>query len=589
MVEENLSERQKEAEAHLADQSTQLPLSRLLLAVGSMALVLFIAYMDQSGLGVMLPTIGKDLSAQDSVSWASTSTMIANTTFQVLYGRLSDIFGRKYIYLSALLLFFASELLCGFAKTSTQLYVFRGFTGVGMAGINALTMIIVSDVVTLKQRGKYQGILGTAIGLSNTATPFMAAGIVDGTSWRVLFWTIAPSALVCFGIAFPIVPMRRTPGSIREKAKQVDFLGILLSSIALIFLLIPVSSGGTQWAWNSAFIITFFCIGGVAVLVFVYVQWRVSVLPMMPLRLFKDKMNAAMFTQILFNGAVYYAQLTFLPIFYQNARGYSRIVSAALTVPMFASQSIASVNAGLWISRTGYYGRVIITGYVLLTVGTAIQCGIFNSETPAGVMIIPLILGGIGNGFTFQPPLIALQANSLKADRAVIISVRGLVRSLGGAFGLAIASALMSNVLLANIPANIPETLQKEMRKSIYSVPDLSGLTEQQTYDVRHAYMIANRAVLIYYIPLMVIALGLCFFVKDKGLERAEERQAREQADALAALRGGEQEKSGADGGEGKPSDVESAEHEHENDSIPEGMMRSSEDRVGVDTEKEKA
>ncbi|KAK9368387.1 major facilitator superfamily domain-containing protein [Lipomyces kononenkoae] len=164
--------RQREAEAGLQDQMNLLPRAKLLAVFAALSGVFIISYVDQSCLGVLLPTIGRDLHAERSVSWASTSTMIANTTFQALYGRLSDVFGRKYIYLPALFLLFLSDLLCGFAQTPTQLYVFRGFSGIATGGISALTMIIVSDVVTLRQRGKYQGILSSCVGIGNTTGPF---------------------------------------------------------------------------------------------------------------------------------------------------------------------------------------------------------------------------------------------------------------------------------------------------------------------------------------------------------------------------------------------------------------------------------
>ncbi|KAK9237589.1 major facilitator superfamily domain-containing protein [Lipomyces kononenkoae] len=516
--------RQREAEAGLQDQMNLLPRAQLLTVFGALSVVFIISYVDQSCLGVLLPTMGRDLHAETSISWASTSTMIANTTFQALYGRLSDVFGRKYIYLSALFLLFLSDLLCGFAKTATQLYVFRGFSGIATGGISALTMIIVSDIVTLRQRGKYQGILSACVGIGNTTGPFIAATVIDHTTWRVLFWVMGPCALLGLLITYPTIPTNFKGGDYRQKLKQVDAPGILLSSISLIFLLIPISSGGTEYAWNSPLVISFLCISVVAAVAFVYVEWKVSLLPMIPLRLFKSTICAAMYAQIFLSGCTYYAQLNFLPGYYQNVRGYSNMTSAALTIPLVLAQALTSVNAGTVMAKTGRYGPLLYIGYLMLTIGTAIQCATFNLTMNPAVLVIALVLQGVGIGCTFQTTLVALQANSAKTDRAIIISVRGLIRSLGGAAGLAIASALLSNVLLKNIPTGLPPDVRVVMEHSVYATPDMASLSHDERIMVAHAYMIAYRAVFIFFVPCMALSLAACLFVKDSGLERKDEK-----------------------------------------------------------------
>ncbi|KAK9346809.1 major facilitator superfamily domain-containing protein [Lipomyces starkeyi] len=536
--------RQRNAEAGLPDQMNLLPRAQLLTVFAALSVVFVISYIDQSSLGVLLPTIGRDLNAETTVSLASTSTMIANTTFQALYGRLSDVFGRKYIYLSALFLLFLSDLLCGFAKTATQLYVFRGFSGIATGGINALTMIIVSDIVTLRQRGKYQGILSSCVGIGNSTGPFIAAAIIDHTTWRVLFWVIGPCAFVGLLIAYPTIPTNFKGGDYRQKLKQVDTPGILLASISVIFLLIPISTGGTEYAWNSPLVISFLCIGGAAAIAFVYVEWKVSLLPMIPLRLFNSTICAAMYAQIFLSGCTYYVQLNFLPGYYQNVRGYSSITSAALTIPMVLAQALTSINAGTFMTKTGRYGHLLYFGYTMLTIGTGIQCGVFNLTIHPAVLVVALVLQGVGIGCTFQTTLVALQANSAKSDRAIIISVRGLLRSLGGAVGLAIASALLSNVLLKNIPTDLAPDVRAEMEHSVYATPDMTSLSYDQKRMVAHAYMIAYRAVFIFFVPCMALSLAVCLLIKDTGLERQDEKSSFNSGDAEE---GTKSERSGKD------------------------------------------
>jgi MFS family permease len=151
----------------LHDQTQLLPKNELLVVFSIIALALFICAAEQNGIGVLLPSIARDLDAQDTITWAGTSALIANTVFQVLYGRLSDLFGRKKIMLSALMLLALSDLACGLSVNATMLYIFRGLAGVANGGITALSMMIVSDIVTLQERGKYQGILGVMVGMGN--------------------------------------------------------------------------------------------------------------------------------------------------------------------------------------------------------------------------------------------------------------------------------------------------------------------------------------------------------------------------------------------------------------------------------------
>ncbi|KAK9480981.1 major facilitator superfamily domain-containing protein [Lipomyces japonicus] len=524
MAQQSVSALQANAEAALQDQTNILAFKKLMIVFSVLSISLIVSYIDQSALGILLSSMGEDLDAQATISWAATSSMIANTTFQVLYGRLSDIFGRKYIYLSAVFLLFVSEILTSVARTSTQLYAFRGMAGVATGGINALTMIIVSDVVTLRNRGKYQGILGSCIGLGNTVAPFISAGIIKHT-WRLLYWILGPCAFVCFVISFPFIPLSIEKASFKSKLKKIDTLGTILSSIFVIFTLIPVSSGGIIFAWNSALVISFLCIGGVAFLIFLYVEWKVSLLPMVPFRLLKNSICSALYIQIFFSGCMYYAQMNLVPVYYQVVMDYSVIVSAALTIPMVAIQAMTSVITGFIMTLTGKYGYIIAFGYFSLTVGTAIQLGTFTKNLNKGAAIVALGLQGIGIGCTFQPSLVALQANSAKADRAIVISVRGLIRAFGGAVGLAVASAILSNTLISNIPEDVPQSIRDQMQYSVYSIPDLSGLTIHQKDLVLDAYALAHRAVFIFYVPLMALSFGLCFWVQDTGLERAEEKR----------------------------------------------------------------
>lgn len=272
----------KDTEKALHNQENLLPKTQLILVFGILALVLFVCFIDQNGVSVALPTIAEDLGATKTISWAGTSSLIANTVFSVLYGRLSDIFGRKAVFITACALLAVGDLLCGLAQTSGMLYVFRAVAGLAGGGITNLTMIIVSDIVTLEQRGNYQGILGACVGLGNTAGPFVAAGFVESTTWRAFFWLLAPLAAGCGVVSWYMLPSNKPSDKFSDSVRRIDWAGSLSSSIAIILLLVPISGGGLYFAWASPMVVSMLVIGILALGVFLVVESKFAKLPMMP-------------------------------------------------------------------------------------------------------------------------------------------------------------------------------------------------------------------------------------------------------------------------------------------------------------------
>lgn len=231
------------AEQSLHDQVNLLPRRQLIVVFSVISITAFINFMDQNGISTMLPTIAADLNAKNTISWAGTASLLANTTFQMLYGRLSDIFGRKTVFLAAIALLSVADLLCGLSQNATMFYVFRAVAGIGGGGITNLAMIIVSDIVTLEQRGKYQGIIGSMVGLGNVIGPFVAATMATHATWRAFFWMLSPLGALTFVLCYLYLPSKPRTASFSESIGKVDWLGTVTSSLGIIFLLIPISGG----------------------------------------------------------------------------------------------------------------------------------------------------------------------------------------------------------------------------------------------------------------------------------------------------------------------------------------------------------
>jgi len=226
-----------------------------------------------------------------------------------------------------------------------------------------------------------------------------------------------------------------------------------------------------------------------------------------------------MLVQNFLLGIVYYSQLYYLPLFFQNARRFSPITSATLVLPITCAQMMASILGGQYVSRTERYGEVIWSGFILWTLGVGLTC-LFDLNTPIYAMVLILLVQGVGVGFIFQPILVALQAHCTKSQRAVVISNRNFLRSLGGAVGLAISAAALQNTLKKAMP---PEFASLAL--SAYSTPDLDtlGASPAQLRKILEAYARASRTVFIMNVPFMGLCLLGCLFIRDHGLQRPDE------------------------------------------------------------------
>ncbi|QIX02159.1 hypothetical protein AMS68_007676 [Peltaster fructicola] len=505
------------AEAGLHDQTQLLQKRELLIVFGTMTAALFVAFLDQNGITVLLPSIARDLNAQSSITWAGTSALVANTIFQILYGRLSDLFGRKNILISALILLSLSDLVCGLSVNSTMLYIFRGLAGVAGGGITSLTMMIVSDIVTLQDRGKYQGILGAAVGLGNAVGPVLAASF-DLVTWRGLFYLLAPLCMLTVIPSWRYLPTNMPKLNVRETLAKIDLLGLLTGTAAVILLLIPISQGGHDgYAWSSPEIVAMLCVGGVCFVAFLVVEWKFASLPMMPLAMFRSPSVSAMLAQSLLLGASYYSYIYFVPLYLQNVKRLSPIASAVMMLPLVVSQSITSTLAGLYISLYNRYGIVIWSGFFIWTLGSGLLI-ISDTQTNLGLFAFYLIIIGSGTGCTFQPTLVALQAQTPAIQRAVVTSNRNFLRSSGGAIGLAVSSAVLANTLKSALPADLAD-----VANSSFAAPKLSHFSTEQQRLIVHGYALASRNVFIWCVPLTGICLVLCLFIRDRGLQRKEE------------------------------------------------------------------
>ncbi|PSS25431.1 hypothetical protein M430DRAFT_133859 [Amorphotheca resinae ATCC 22711] len=468
-------ERGRSLQAQFGDQSSRLPRRKIITIFLACATVDFVALIDQTTLAVALSTIGSALHSSSQTSWIASGYFITSTSFQLLYGRLSDIWSRKYVLYTGLAIFFIGSLASSLSTSVIQLIVFRAITGIGGGGLMTVAQIIVSDVVSLRERGRYQGILGAVVAISNGIGPLIGAALAstsqDGWRWifRLNLFTAAFTTTCCHFF----MPLRKTRGHWKEKLKAVDFCGVGFALIGSTLLILGLIWGGSHRSWNAPVVISSLTLGFVFSIAFIVWEWKGTKHPLVPMHIFKFRMvNGACLTMAI-NGWLFLTQIYYIPTFFQLAYGYSAIKAGALLLPLTLVQTFSSTLSGLIVSWRGRYRESILLGWVLWAVGL----GLFSTldkHSNLGKQIGYLILTGFGVGQTLQPSLIAIQAGVRKEDMAVVTATRNFIRNLGGTFGLAVAGTIINSCILNAISSPALGLSPSEIN-AILNDPSFSG------------------------------------------------------------------------------------------------------------------
>ncbi|CAE6497080.1 unnamed protein product [Rhizoctonia solani] len=456
----------------------------------------------------VLPAVAHDLGAADRINWVGISFLVATTSSQIVIARLSDIFGRKLMLISVIALFTIGNILSGFAQTAVWLFTARAISGIGGGGIDSLCMIIMSDVVSLKERGKYQGFMGAAIALGSGIGPLIG-GALSTAGWRWVFWFTVPISIACVVQLWWLLPQNELSGNFLEKVRKVDFMGSLLSLASVALILVPISGGGTYYSWHSALVIAMLSVGSVLAILFLLVEWRIAALPILPLKIFRIKNIVIISTTTILTGIIYYCNLYFLPSYYTDARGFTPIQAGIYLLPLILIQTLANSLCGQIITHTRNPKPFIVVGFSIWCVGAGLQ-STFGMETSKAKLCGYLVLQGIGVGATLQTTLVAAQASVEKEHRAVVTGARNFFRTLGGAIGLVVCTTVK----------NIE--LKKQLKKIYGLPPELVPLiiksgpqTTNPSIDeaVRGAYADALKTIFIIFIPIAGLSAVLAVFL----------------------------------------------------------------------------
>ncbi|PWN52121.1 MFS general substrate transporter [Violaceomyces palustris] len=520
-----------DGEPQLQDQTNFLPRKQIIIVFAGLSLALFIALLDQTIVSTALPTIISAFESGSDSSWLSTSYLVTSTAMTPLYGRFSDIFGRKFCLILALSLFLVGSALCSAAQSMTQLIVFRAIAGMGGGGIVTLVMVVVSDIVSLRERGKYQGLLGMVVAISNSGGPLVGGSLAQ-VSWRWCFIVAVPIIVVAMVAVIFLLPLKKVEGNVREKLGKADYLGSLLILVGTVLLLLGLNWGGQAYAWSSAHVVATLTLGAASLVAFGLVEWKVAKLPIVPLRLFGIGTVSAVMVQTTCSGAIFYLLLFFVPQYTQVVKGYSGVLAGVTLIPLMALQAITSTLAGLAVSKLGRYKAIIVIGFVIFSIGVGLLA-LLDQESGIGEVIGFLLLSGFGAGGTLQTTLVAAQNAVQRKDMAVVTSLRNFLRLLGGTLSLAVSFAILNNTVSSQVVDFLPPEVVKRVVRDptqIRGGPLVQELTEDQRRRLMDAYVKGFRNVFYFGLGCVLVALlVMVLFVKELPLDKKDDQKRKEE------------------------------------------------------------
>lgn len=504
---------------------------QVMTVLAGLLLCVFLSAVDATIVSTALPTIAGELGGLNRMSWVVTAYLLTSTAATPLFGKISDLVGRQRVLQFALAVFLIGSILCGAAQSITQLVLARALQGIGGGGLQALSFVVLGDILSPRERGKYMGLFTGTFALSGLAGPLLGGLVVDSGAlgWRWIFYLNLPLCLVAALVT--VFVMRLLP--VNRTRRRIDWEGSALMVAAVVCLLLYASLGDDN-GWGSGPMLALVIAGVVFTLGFIAQEKR-AVEPVLPMRLFRDRVFAVGMSIAFVAGAALMSANVYLPLFLQTVAGSSATRAGLLLAPMMLTLTVMSIMSGRYLSRTGRYKPLIRTGPVIIVLG---GLGLTRLDVNSKVWHATpwMIVLGLGMGLLMPPLSVAIQNAVGYADLGVATSANTFFRTLGQTYGVAALGAVLFAKVRSEILRTLPGADQLDMRRLVGSPKAIRALPAEQRDAVIHAVAKGIHMVYLVNIPLAVVVLALGWMLQERALRTTSGMDEARAAAAMAAV-----------------------------------------------------
>ncbi len=490
---------------------------QILVVMGGLMVGMFLSALDQSIVGTALPRITSDLGGLDKLSWVVTAYLLTATASTPLWGKISDLYGRRLLFQIAILTFLAGSLLAGFSANIEQLIAFRAIQGLGGGGLMALAMATIGDVVPPRERGRYQGYFAAVFGTSSVLGPVLGGWFADGPGWEWIFFINIPIGVVALVVTSAALKMPHV-----RRDHTIDYLGAAVVVASVTSVLLYTAWAGPELGWTSDTALVLLVAGLLLAVLFVFVELRASE-PIIPMRLFSNSIFSIANLFGFLIGVAMFGAMIFIPVYLQVVDGMSPTASGLAMVPMVVGIFTTSILAGNLMTRNGRYKIYPVLGAGIVVVAL-VMLSTLDAATPYWFAGLAMYVMGAGLGFTMQVLITVVQNSVDRSDMGVATSSVAFFRQMGGSFGTALFGAILSSRLavhLTEATRDLPPRVTAgtgNVDQLANDVQAIHALPEPLQSMVTGAFSHALSDMFLTAVPLVVVAFVVALFLKEVPL-----------------------------------------------------------------------
>jgi EmrB/QacA subfamily drug resistance transporter len=531
--------------------SATLSRQRLVMVLIGVMLGMLLAALDQTVVGTALPRIVANLGGLDHYAWVATSYLLASTVSIPIYGKLSDIYGRRIFFITGMVIFLIGSALSGTSQDMTQLIIYRGIQGLGAGALMPIAIALIGDIFPPAERGKWQGLITAVFGLATIVGPILGGAITDNWGWRWVFYVNMPVGAIAILTAGFVLPK-----TLRRVHHTIDYAGVAALVAFAVPLLLAFSWAGTQYAWNSWQVIGLFIFSAVMLVIFTLIEMR-AVEPIISPRLFKNSIFTISTIAMFLLSAGMFGAILYLPLFVQAVSGNTATNSGIVLTPMMLGFMFSSVVGGQILSRTGRYKLLAMFGFAAASVGMFLLSRM-NATIPEGLISLNMIVTGLGIGVMMSLFTIVVQNAFPFRQLGEVTAGLTFFRSIGSTIGVAVMGTIMINDFQSALQSNLPHTLAKLVPPSLQNPQVLLdpsvltglqhmfaargplGLALFQQFFEAVKVSLATGIDSVFFLGFIVMVLGLfsVLFLREIPLRKSNTAQAAAAAPASATPSG---------------------------------------------------